>query len=228
MPDSEDAELVTVQWSPPERSSGPLKIISLDGGGIRGFLTAHILERLFKEQNLGESEMSYIQSADVFAGSSVGSMLAVLLAMGRSPEQIVKFAREKVPQVFSRSLWEEIEHMGQTIGSKYSNKIVRELLEEEIGADTRLKDIPKPVFITTFDTRGGPNGTRWCPRYFTQFHAADLDEKVVDVIMRSAAAPTYFPMHQGYVDGGCFANDPTLCCITSVMRHADVPLSQIM
>ena len=81
---------------------------------------------------------------------------------------------------------------------------------QEFGADLKLKDVPRPVFITTFYTQGRQSAVvppeseqegDWHPRYFSQYHEQDRDELVVDILLRSAAAPTYFPIYQGYVDG---------------------------
>jgi hypothetical protein len=59
---------------------------------------------------------------------------------------------------------------------------------------------------------------RWIPRFFHNLNNSEsLDEKVVDIALRSSAAPTYFPIYQGFVDGGVFANNPSLCAITTAI-----------
>lgn len=47
----------------------------------------------------------------------------------------------------------------------------------------------------------------------------DTDLFVWDAAMRTSAAPTYFPVYNGYVDGGVVANDPSALAVTKVFAH---------
>ena len=47
---------------------------------------------------------------------------------------------------------------------------------------------------------------------------SDAEEKVVDVALRTGAAPTYFPIYQGYVDGGVVANNPSMCALAQALH----------
>eukprot|EP01117_Protostelium_nocturnum_P008160 TRINITY_DN290_c0_g1_i1.p1 TRINITY_DN290_c0_g1~~TRINITY_DN290_c0_g1_i1.p1 ORF type:complete len:467 (+),score=176.23 TRINITY_DN290_c0_g1_i1:149-1549(+) len=61
-----------------------------------------------------------------------------------------------------------------------------------------------------------PRDRRWFPEYFHNFkNSSNADTLLSDACLRSAAAPTYFPIYQGFVDGGVFANNPSLAAITS-------------
>jgi len=61
---------------------------------------------------------------------------------------------------------------------------------------------------------------RWCPEYFHNFpNSPWTDLKLKDAVMRSAAAPTYFPIRDGFVDGGIFANNPTLAAVTMALSN---------
>lgn len=69
---------------------------------------------------------------------------------------------------------------------------------------------------------------RWAPRFFHNLNdAVCLEELVVDVALRSSAAPTYFPIYQGFVDGGVFANNPALCAVTAAIA-AGVKMEDIV
>ncbi|EGC31943.1 hypothetical protein DICPUDRAFT_156147 [Dictyostelium purpureum] len=60
---------------------------------------------------------------------------------------------------------------------------------------------------------------RWAPRFFHNLkNSRTADHLVVDVCLRTSAAPTYFPIYQGFVDGGVYANNPSLCGVTSAIN----------
>ncbi|KAN0024523.1 hypothetical protein ACTFIV_008931 [Dictyostelium citrinum] len=68
---------------------------------------------------------------------------------------------------------------------------------------------------------------RWAPRFFHNLKNSKTgDHLVVDVALRTSAAPTYFPIYQGFVDGGVYANNPSLCAVTSAISSG-IKLSEI-
>ena len=62
----------------------PYRILSLDGGGIRGVLTVVLMQRLAEEAGLGD----WIDSADLLAGTSTGGLIALGLARGIPLEEL--------------------------------------------------------------------------------------------------------------------------------------------
>ena len=87
----------------------------------------------------------------------------------------------------------------------------------------RLGDLKKNVMISSFRLDSGSItkiGVRsWKPKFFQNFESdpSDCDQKVVDVALRTSAAPTYFPLYQGFADGGLVANNPSMCAVAQAL-----------
>ena len=73
---------------------GTYRILSLDGGGIRGVLTARVIERLV------EKKPDLLDKFDMVAGTSTGAILACGLASGRGPREIIELYEQKGPSIF--------------------------------------------------------------------------------------------------------------------------------
>jgi uncharacterized protein len=197
------------------------RILSLDGGGIRGLLTAVLLERL------EEARPGFLARFDLFAGTSTGGILALGLAAGLSPSQLASLYEEKGAFVFERGLWRRLLGLFYAFRPKYANANLEQTLLEWLGED-RLDDfLPRHVLIAAFDldNEGRSLGTRsWKPKFFHNYPGADSDghERAVDVALRTSAAPVYFPIVQGYIDGGIVANNPSMAALAQVIdgRHA--------
>ena len=190
----------------------PYRILSLDGGGIRGLITAVLLERL------SEAVPGWLDKVDLIAGSSTGGIIALALAHGLSPADIRQLYFEKAPLIFKDSLWDNITDLGNLIGAQYDNKQLRLVLEEVAGQAT-LADLQKQVLITTFDLDNeAEDATQrsWKAKFFHNFAGEDCDgdARLVDVALYASAAPTFFPMAGGFIDGGVVANNPALAAIT--------------
>jgi patatin-like phospholipase/acyl hydrolase len=194
----------------------PYRILSLDGGGIRGVLTATLLERL------EEAHPGFLAQVDLFAGTSTGGLLALGLASGLSPAEARLLYEEKGALIFKDSLWDDVRDMGMMLGAQYSNENLKQALIEQFGNQT-LGELPKKVLISSFDLDNEatePEALRtWKPKFFHNYPGAgsDAGEKVVDVALRTSAAPVYFPIYQGYADGGVVANNPSMCALAQAL-----------
>lgn len=208
-------------------------ILSLDGGGIRGVLTARLLERLAERS-------PFLDDVDLVAGTSTGGILALGLARGLAPKELVALYVKKGDKIFSdRDIRDKL--LGpadELLRADYDNKKKTGLykaLEETLG-DRKLEDLGKKVLIPTFDldNQATPPETRtWKPKFLHNFDTPGNDGKVLarDAALRTSAAPTYFPSYQGFVDGGVVANNPSACALAKAIKAgqalADIRLLSI-
>jgi hypothetical protein len=184
------------------------KILSLDGGGIRGIISAILLERI------EEAIPGFLASIDLFAGTSTGGILALGLAFGKSPTEIKDLYRHRGKNIFYDSFWDNVVDLGKLAGAQYSSQNLSGELQEVFGETTTLKDLRKKVVITTFNLKD-PEKEIWKPKIFHNFEGQDSDEDqfVYKVASYTSAAPTYFPSIDGFIDGGVFANNPGMVAL---------------
>ncbi len=216
-----------------QQSGAPPKflILACDGGGIRGYLTALIVERLNKE-------VPFIDRVNLFAGTSTGSILAIGLAHGLSPERLVKLYRDEGEKIFDRTrpktepsgrigkFWDVLkvhapaihEHLGfhfiDLLRTRYPKEGLQSALTGILG-DATFRDLKpgKAAIVTTM--RLSSDQKSWVPLVLHNLdvpgaagaaHLADgptLDTRLVDAVMCSSAAPLYFPPHKHPEFGYC-------------------------
>ncbi|MBW1659911.1 MAG: patatin-like phospholipase family protein [Deltaproteobacteria bacterium] len=206
------------------------KILSLDGGGIRGLLTVILLQRL------DHAVPGWMDNVDLIAGTSSGGITALGLAAGISLEEIRALYETSGPDIFRDSWADNIKDIGKLIAADYSNKPLKKYLTHLFG-NKKLRYLKKRVLISAFDLdkpHPDPAKRSWAPKFFHNFPGKDSDgnQKVVDVAMRTSAAPTYFPTYQGYIDGGVIANNPSMAAIAQTQdkrssKPANTPLHKI-
>ena len=197
--------------------SEPYRILSLDGGGIRGLITTILLERLTA------AVPGWLDQVDLIAGTSTGGIIALGLAHGLTPTAIRQLYYDKGPLIFKDSLWDNIKDLGNLLGAQYDNKQLR-LALTEIAGDTKLADLQKKVLIATFDLDSqlsDPARRSWKAKFFHNFAGddSDGDARLIDVALYTSAAPTYFPMADGFIDGGVVANNPALAAIAQTQDN---------
>jgi patatin-like phospholipase/acyl hydrolase len=170
---------------------------------VRGIFTACILSRL------NEIHPGFLSSFDLIAGTSTGSILALCLAKGITPEEMVYAYNVACPNIFQPKWYHRYRVFG--FSAKYDNIQLKEYLENWLGAETLLKDIQQRVVVTAFRVDGKESTHdsilnsqteyrgRWRPAVFSNFPTlegvARTDDKLlaVDACLRSSAAPTFFP-----------------------------------
>lgn len=201
------------------------RILSLDGGGIRGALTATLLDRL------QEAVPSFLGRVNMFAGTSTGGLLALGLARGLAPRECRALYENYGSEIFQRS---PVGALADVFRAKYRNDRLAARLREQFG-DLTLGDLAvkgKHVLISSFDLDNGPDnrqGVRtWKAKFYHNLDASDPDctERMADVALRTSAAPTYFPIYDGHVDGGVVANNPSMCALAQALA-AGKDLSEV-
>ena len=181
-------------------------IMTFDGGGVKGCLSATLIDRLY------DLNPDIIEKTHLLSGTSIGSIIALALAYGLNPREIrEEFSEENIKNVFNPSY-------SELVRPKYNNHNLKQLLLRIFPQDLKLKDLKKNVIIPAFNLGcTGENGG-WEPVFFNNLPWSTTSEAyVIDVILSSTAAPIYFPSHEGCIDGGVVANDPSLVALIHAM-----------
>ncbi|MEM7557348.1 MAG: patatin-like phospholipase family protein [Cyanobacteria bacterium P01_A01_bin.84] len=170
----------------------PFRILSLDGGGIRGVIAATILAKI--EKQIQQPLNEYF---DLIAGASTGSILAAAIATGRSSERIIELYRDKSSIIFPYMSRFSPRRLGLIFrhgisAPKFSNTGLIQVLQEVLG-DTTIFDVLSPLLlILAYDTieRKPIVFKNW--RQDKGYGNIPLWETCVS----SASAPTYFPAYK--------------------------------
>lgn len=178
------------------------RILSLDGGGIKGVFPASFLATV--EDTIGDSVAGYF---DLIVGTSTGGIIALGLGLGFSAAEILRFYEELGPTVFAGK---STRRLGRLWQARYDKRPLRDALAAKFG-DRRLGHSTTRLVIPSLNLETGEvyiYKTAHHPRF-----ERDYKIEAVDVALATAAAPTYFPVHQGatgipLVDGGMWANNP--------------------
>jgi len=191
------------------------RILCLDGGGIRGYITARLLERLQQQHP------DCLEGIDLIAGTSTGGLLALALASGMSPTQMCDLYANSGQTIFDDSMLDNLTDLGRLVGAQYDTEPLQQELETLFG-DLRLGELNTKVAITSFDLDNQaktPSRRSWKPKIFHNFAGEDSDAhlSVAKVALYTSAAPTYFPSVDGYIDGGVYANNPSLVALAQAI-----------
>ncbi len=189
-------------------------IISLDGGGVRGTVEAVILDRLTKEYP------KLLRDVDLIAGTSTGGIQALSMAAGTPPPETRDLYEKMSKHIFADSFLDDFRDLWKLSGADYNNKNLKKALQAQFG-DRTLGDLDKRVVIPAFDLDSGPDSDprSWKLKVFHNFEGLDSDasEGIVDVGLRTSAAPTFFPTVDGYADGGVVVNNPSMVAVAQAL-----------
>ncbi len=197
------------------------RILSCDGGGVRGAATLHILKRLTDE--VGTNIHEYF---DVFAGTSTGSLIAFSLAGGFPIEDILSDYQVMSAKVFTRSSFLTI-YKPEYDPGVLRDFIVQILEKNGYSKDATLGDLPKKIVIPVVSL-DDPRTGRYTLEIRENFTKEGKTQKIVDVILESTAAPTYFPSEHGCIDGGMGMNDPSLAALMTAYAPGASQMSDFL
>lgn len=221
-----------------------MRILSIDGGGIRGIMPGQILVSLEEklQKKSGNKEARIADYFDLIAGTSTGGILAcIYLCPNESEPTKPKFSAteavdlylENGDEIFDISLNHKILSGGGILDEKYSADELEESLDDYLG-ELKLSELLKPCLITSYDIR------RRQAHFFRQHKAKKSksnDFLVKDVARATSAAPTYFEVAKvkslssipyPLVDGGVFANNPSLCAYAEARNLPGKPTAKDM
>lgn len=201
---------------------GPKRILSLDGGGIRGLITLGYLEQIERTLGAGNPAFRLRDHFDLIGGTSTGAIIATGLALGLSVQEIQTRYLELGKSIFGRPRFLG-GLTGGMLAAKFATEPVEKALEEIIGDRTlATPDITTGLCVITkrFDTN-----SVWpivnAPKNRYTYHATQPNGefRLSAIVRASTAAPTYFdpefvtlgPATYGFIDGGIsMHNNPAL------------------
>ncbi len=199
-----------------------LKILSIDGGGIRGVIPCTILA--FIESQIGSLSSTF----DLIAGTSTGGIISLGLAT-ENPETYEPFSAEEMLGLYKENgeiifgkrpdnLWTKLlskTALKDLVQKPYTSEGIEGVLAKYFG-EKRLKDCKTDVFITSHDLTSNR------PFYFTSRVGRKKEEEnylLREAARATSAAPTYFePIFTKFkedddlalIDGGVLANNPAV------------------
>lgn len=198
------------------------RILSLDGGGAKGFYSLGVLREV--EALVGTP---LCEAFDLVFGTSTGAIIASLISLGFTVDQIHELYREHVPRIMQAK-------------SKEDKSAALAGLADEVFGDAMFTDVKTGVGIVT---------TRWASETPMIFKASAAQAhgrlptfvpgfgvKVSDAVQASSSAYPFFDRKTvrtsagdivELIDGGYCANNPTLYAIADATRAFGVPLERL-
>lgn len=189
-----------------------IKILAIDGGGIRGIIPAILLAEIEKVTGKKIYELF-----DFFTGTSTGGILTLLLNKPNplpASELIELYKGSDGEKIFKKNFFTLLNYVFK--GPKYDKSGIESVLSEKLG-DMHLKDTLNPVLVTSYETECR-NAT-----FFSNYDSRYKDLYSKDVARATSAAPTYFePLNiktnGTFIDGGVAANNPAMCAYVEVLK----------
>ncbi len=197
------------------------RLLTIDGGGIKGVFAASLLADF--EKTLGKPIAEHF---DLIAGTSTGGIIAIGLGLGLSAQEILDFYEKNGPVIFAGRRRRALRPL---FSAKYNSKPLHDALIEAFG-DKLFGDSKTRLLIPSLNLETGEVHvfkTAHHPRF-----VRDYKQKAVDVALATAAAPTYFPTHylrtgEPLVDGGMWANNPMGAAAVEALGVLEWPRGEI-
>lgn len=211
-----------------------VRILSIDGGGIRGIIPAMVMAAIE-----GLTGQPICKLFDLVAGTSTGGVLALGATLPKahgSTEPMyaaadgVELYEQNGARIFDTDLWRQIGSLWNVTDEKYPSEGVEAVLKDKFDEGFYLRESLTDVLITAYEIE------RRIPWFFRSSRAKtdpSYDFRTWQVARATSAAPTYFEPckievggaadYYALVDGGVFANNPTMCAyVEAKATHDDI------
>lgn len=197
------------------------RVLSLDGGGVRGYLTALILENI--EQQLGKGPLG--QHFDLIVGTSTGAIIASMLAIGKSATEIRKAYEDDIIDIFSQKM--KRSYLKKIWNPEYrSDELIKKSKEyftnNVTDAPYTLNDVTTHLIVTSVDLLAAQ--ARLHKSVFAERNKERAHEHLAKVVKASTSAPTYFEVSNDLnksaylIDGGIAANNPSMIALLGALE----------
>jgi hypothetical protein len=175
------------------RKPGPKKLLTIDGGGIRGIIALEVLLEIEKLLGRGRSEFRLAHYFDYISGTSTGAIIAAGLSLGLSVQALLDFYRDKGAQMFDHAF------LLRRFRYKFDDRNLAAMLQGIIGADTtlgsdRLQTLLMIVLRNATTDSPWPVSNNPYAKYNDEARPdCNLQLPLWQLVRASTAAPTYFP-----------------------------------
>lgn len=201
----------------------PFKILSIDGGGIRGLYAAKALQQL--ERKCGPLADTF----DMICGTSTGGLIALGLSLGKSCDEISSFYLDRGNVLFPRKsrVRRAAGMLRQVLTNSYSSRALMKEIKTFFGTDIQMADCKIPTCIFSYNVSRGQPIVFKSPHEYANY-VRDGKFKIIDVALATASAPTYFRNHKinhdnlvdtYCTDGGVWMNNPGLGGLLEAWDH---------
>ena len=231
-----------MNYMPPRRSDGTIqhtrlklpwpagrlfRILSIDGGGIRGVFPAAYLAELETRFLGGQSIARHF---DMVAGTSTGGIIALALAHGMTAQEALCIYTERGTHIFpprSGLGWLRQRVRWLSAPKHDQEKLKQELLR--VFQDKVLDAATIRLVIPSFEGRHGEPFIYKTPHH--PDYQKDRHQRFAHVALHTTAAPTYFEGVDNdgliMIDGGIWANNPVMNALVDALACYDVPRENI-
>ncbi len=201
-------------------------ILCLSGGGYRGLYTAAVLRHI--QDGIGVRRLA--QEFDLIIGTSTGALVGCGVAAGLDANKVeqafLQFGQRIFPRQSAPGRWFRLLQMRPRFRTDPLADVVRHLLPKD--CNSALEDLDYKLAVVALSAINRRHRI-FCGKPFAERGIAKTS--LLDVLLATSAAPTYFPKHSHeldiLVDGGLVANAPVLLGMMLLRQRVGAPLDKI-